>query len=162
MRSSIAADGFPGSSSSTTAQVHLAVAALAQRRPPDPGDQSTGSQAANLDRHALHLPHPGGRDRARLGTDGDPSEVLRMTSSAFSAIWLPAAITRAAVVTAPPAQRVPTAGRHSTPEVGSVKDSIATETGPPGRHAEPEWSREVFDSLRDEDPLDWLGFSYVD
>jgi hypothetical protein len=39
---------------------------------------------------------------------------------------------------------------------------MATEIGRPGRHAEPEWSREVFDSLRDEDPLDWLGFSYVD
>ena len=85
-----------------------------------------------------------------------------MTSSAFSATWLPAAITRAAVVTAPPAQRVPTAGRHHAPELGSVMDPMATETGRPGRHAEPEWSREVFDSLRDEDPLDWLGFSYVD
>ena len=94
--------------------------------------------------------------------DGDPSDVLRMTSSAFSATWLPAAITRAAVVTAPPAQRVPTAGRHSAPELGSVVESVATETDHPGRHAEPEWSREVFDSLRDEDPLDWLGFSYAD
>jgi hypothetical protein len=28
-----------------------------------------------------------------------------------------------------------------------------------GRHAEPEWSREMFDSLRDEDPFDWLGFA---
>jgi hypothetical protein len=29
----------------------------------------------------------------------------------------------------------------------------------PGRHAEPEWSREMFDSQRDEDPFDWLGFA---
>jgi hypothetical protein len=28
-----------------------------------------------------------------------------------------------------------------------------------GLHAEPEWSREMFDSLRDEDPFDWLGFA---
>jgi hypothetical protein len=96
---------------------------------------------------------------AQLGTGHAASEHPRMTSSAS---WLPAAAVRAAVVTSPPAQRVPTAGRHSAPELGSVSDSMATEIGRPGRHAEPEWSREVFDSLRDEDPLDWLGFSYVD
>jgi hypothetical protein len=30
-----------------------------------------------------------------------------------------------------------------------------------GRHAEPEWSRQLFDSLRDEDPFDWLGFGHA-
>jgi hypothetical protein len=28
-----------------------------------------------------------------------------------------------------------------------------------GRHAEPEWSRPLFDPLRDEDLFDWLGFT---
>ena len=31
-----------------------------------------------------------------------------------------------------------------------------------GRHAEPEWSRQMFDSLRDDDPFDWLGFADAD
>jgi hypothetical protein len=83
-----------------------------------------------------------------------------MTSSASSATWLPAAITRAAVVTVPPAQWVPTGGRHSAPEFAGAAASIAHTDGvQPGRHAEPEWSREWFDALRDEDPLDWLGFA---
>jgi hypothetical protein len=34
------------------------------------------------------------------------------------------------------------------------------EVGRSGRHAEPEWSRELFDPERDEiDPLTWLGFA---
>ena len=28
----------------------------------------------------------------------------------------------------------------------------------PGRHAEPVWSRELFDPARDVDPFEWLGF----
>jgi hypothetical protein len=86
-----------------------------------------------------------------------------MTSSASSASWLPAAIVRAAVVTAPPAQRVPARGQHSAAEFESMAAVAgAVDTDRRGRHAEPEWGREVFDSLRDEDPLDWLGFAYAD
>jgi hypothetical protein len=36
---------------------------------------------------------------------------------------------------------------------------VAAEQAGPGRHAEPEWSREMFDATRDEDPFQWLGFS---
>ena len=81
-----------------------------------------------------------------------------MTSSTA---WLPAAIVRAAVVPPAPAQRVPTGGRHSAPEVGAIVEAAAGDLEPAGRgrHAEPEWSRQMFDSLRDEDPLDWLGFA---
>jgi hypothetical protein len=40
-------------------------------------------------------------------------------------------------------------------------DTVASEfdLGSRGRHAEPEWSRELYDPHRDEDPLDWLGFT---
>ncbi|MFD2093629.1 hypothetical protein [Blastococcus deserti] len=86
-----------------------------------------------------------------------------MTSSASSATWLPTAIVRAAVVTPPPARWVPT-GRHRAPDSVSVMDAVATDLdlGRRGRHAEPEWGREMFDALRDEDPLDWLGFADPD
>jgi len=84
-----------------------------------------------------------------------------MTSSATSATRLPAAIARAAVVTRPPAQRVPTQGRHSAPETVEPP-APDVDLGRRGRHAEPEWAREWFDALRDEDPLDWLGFAAVD
>ena len=82
-----------------------------------------------------------------------------MTSS--SATWLPAAIVRAAVVTPPPAQRVPAVGRHTAPErPGTVPVAAQDELARTGRHAEPEWSRELFDPSRDEiDPLTWLGFA---
>jgi hypothetical protein len=81
-----------------------------------------------------------------------------MTSSASPAGWLPAALVRipAARRPAPP---VRTHGRHSAPE--SPVQAIATELDlvRPGRHAEPAWTRELFDPARDEvDPLDWLGF----
>jgi hypothetical protein len=83
-----------------------------------------------------------------------------MTSSASSASWLPAAIARAAVVTHAPAQRVPT-GRHLAPEIpGMVRIAAPEDLSRTGRHAEPEWSREVFDPERDEvDAFDWLGFT---
>jgi hypothetical protein len=83
-----------------------------------------------------------------------------MSSSASSATWLPTAIIRASVVTAPPAQWIPT-GRHSAAHSGPVVEATATERGldRPGRHAEPEWGRELFDAQRDEDPFDWLGFA---
>jgi len=84
-----------------------------------------------------------------------------MTSSASSATWLPAAITRAAVVTPPAAQWVPTQGRHSAPEAGTSM-AMTDDLDRRGRHAEPEWSRQMFDSLRDDDPFDWLGFADAD
>jgi hypothetical protein len=55
----------------------------------------------------------------------------------------------------------PATGRHRAPEIpGAVElltsEQIATRAG---RHAEPEWNREVFDPARDEaDIFDWLGF----
>jgi hypothetical protein len=83
-----------------------------------------------------------------------------MTSSASSATWLPAAIAGAAVLT-PPAQAVPVEGGHSTPGFVEVMEAVAAELdlGSRGRHAEPEWSRELYDPRRDDDPLDWLGFA---
>jgi hypothetical protein len=83
-----------------------------------------------------------------------------MTSSASSAGWLPVAIARAAVVppAAPAAPAVHAGGRHSAPETsGAVEIVAAGQTGP-GRHAEPEWSRDMYDAARDEDPFEWLGF----
>ncbi len=101
-----------------------------------------------------------GSARPVLGTGGGRSELPGMTSFASSATWLPTAIVRAAVIKSPPAQWVPT-GRHSAPDAGAVMDDVATdcERDRRGRHAEPEWSREMFDALRDEDPFDWLGFT---
>ncbi len=81
-----------------------------------------------------------------------------MTSAASSAAWLPAAIARAAVLT-PSAPSAPAGGRHSAPEVPGIVEIVAAEQVGPGRHAEPEWSREQFDATRDEDPFEWLGFS---
>jgi hypothetical protein len=82
-----------------------------------------------------------------------------MTSSASSAAWLPAAIARAVVAPTPPARPVPTDGRHAAPEVPGRFEIAVAEELRPGRHAEPEWSREVFDPERDGDPFEWLGFS---
>ncbi len=81
-----------------------------------------------------------------------------MTSSAT---WLPAAIARAAVVHAPPAQKVPSTGRHLAPEVpGTVRIATPEDLLRTGRHAEPEWSRDLHDPERDEDDsLSWLGFT---
>jgi hypothetical protein len=85
-----------------------------------------------------------------------------MTSSASSASWLPAAIVRAAVVRPPASQWIPTSGRHSAPEAESTAAvALAVGTDVRGRHAEPEWGRQMFDALRDEDPLDWLGFAEI-
>lgn len=81
-----------------------------------------------------------------------------MTSAASSAAWLPVAIARAAVIT-PPAPTVPSGGRHSAHEATGRLEIVAVEHVRPGRHAEPEWSREMFDAARDEDPFEWLGFS---
>ncbi len=85
-----------------------------------------------------------------------------MSSSASSATWLPAAIARAAVVFPAP----PAAGpRHLAPDTDdAVMHTVVAETqeAPPGRHAEPPWSRELFDPSRDEDPFVWLGFGADD
>jgi hypothetical protein len=81
-----------------------------------------------------------------------------MTSAASSTSWLPVATARAAVLT-PSAPAVPSGGRHSTPEAVSRFEIVAVEHVRPGRHAEAEWSREMFDAARDEDPFEWLGFS---
>ncbi len=85
-----------------------------------------------------------------------------MTSSASSAAWLPAAIASAAVMTTAPAHWVPTGGRHSAPDSGDVVEFATAEpdAGRPGRHAEPEWARPMFDPERDEiDAFAWLGFA---
>jgi hypothetical protein len=84
-----------------------------------------------------------------------------MTTRASSATWLPAAIARAAVVTAPPAQDVPRPGRHSAPEVrGTIRIATPEDLARTGRHAESEWSRDLHDPRRDEvDSLSWLGFT---
>jgi hypothetical protein len=82
-----------------------------------------------------------------------------MSSPASSATWLPLAVARAAIVDAPPAQRVPAVGRHAAPEVPGLVEIVAAERLRPGRHAEGEWSREVFDPQRDDDALEWLGFT---
>ena len=81
-----------------------------------------------------------------------------MTSSAS---WLPAAITRAAIVSTRPAQNVPSTGRHAAPEVpGTVRIATPEDLMRTGRHAETEWSRRLHDPKRDEaDPMSWLGFT---
>jgi hypothetical protein len=96
----------------------------------------------------------------RLVRGGRSPEISGMTSSASPAGWLPAALVRI------PAARRPalpgrTHGRHAAPESPTAAVSIATQFDlvRPGRHAEPAWTRELFDPARDEmDPLDWLGF----
>lgn len=84
-----------------------------------------------------------------------------MTSSATAADWLPAAIARAAVVS--PSLTGP---RHLAPDAGDdelLLTALAeTDVPPYGRHAEPEWSRDLFDPRRDGDPFAWLGFADED
>jgi hypothetical protein len=55
----------------------------------------------------------------------------------------------------------PATGRHRAPDVPGTVDLLTSEqiATRVGRHAEPEWSREVFDPARDDvDAFDWLGF----
>jgi hypothetical protein len=79
-----------------------------------------------------------------------------MTSSAFPAFRLPAALSRAS------GTQSAEAPRHLAPQAEDAMLRVV-EAGPElaraGRHAEPEWSRLAFDPTRDEDPFDWLGFS---
>jgi hypothetical protein len=93
----------------------------------------------------------------RLALTGHPTDIPDMTSSASAASWLPAAIARAAVLT-PPAPAVPAGGRHFAPAAPARVEIVTADQAGPGRHAEPEWSRELFDAARDEDPFEWLGF----
>ena len=80
-----------------------------------------------------------------------------MTSFASPASWLPSALARAPVV--PPAATAPDPARHAAPEGPGPVEIVAGQKTGPGRHAEPAWSRELFDARRDEDPFEWLGFS---
>jgi hypothetical protein len=82
-----------------------------------------------------------------------------MSSSASSAAWLPVALARA---TAGPA--APSAPRHLAPGTEAEHEAVFAalaehDDTPRGRHAEPAWSRELFDPRRDGDALAWLGFS---
>lgn len=81
-----------------------------------------------------------------------------MTSSASTAAWLPAALARTAVSTPSAPAAVRAGGRHAAPEKTGLLEIVAAERAHPGRHAEPEWSRGMFDGARDEDPFEWLGF----
>ena len=80
--------------------------------------------------------------------------------SSATATWLPAAIARAAVVSP-----TSTGPRHLAP--GAQDDLVHAafrefDEVSTGRHAEPEWSRELFDPRRDGDPFAWLGFGDED
>jgi hypothetical protein len=81
-----------------------------------------------------------------------------MSSTASTVRWLPAAIARAAVVHPVPSDSGP---RHLAPDADDSLLRLVTADAvtSSGRHAEPEWSRELFDPRRDEDPFDWLGFT---
>ena len=92
-----------------------------------------------------------------LGLRGRPSDIHGMTSSPSTIAWLPAAIARAAVLP-PSTPTVRARGRHAAPEAPGLFEIVAAEQVRPGRHAEPEWSRDMFDAGRDEDPFEWLGF----
>ena len=49
--------------------------------------------------------------------------------------------------------------RHRAPESDAeIRIAAPGDLSRPGRHAEPEWVRELFDPRVDGDPLDWLGF----
>jgi hypothetical protein len=84
-----------------------------------------------------------------------------MSSTTSRATWLTAAIARAAVVNTPNVRTSPAGPRHlavESPEamrIATPEDFTRT-----GRHAEPEWSRELHDPTRDEvDSFAWLGFA---
>jgi hypothetical protein len=92
-----------------------------------------GSGSAGFPGNPSPRPPPEGWISASaVGAGATPAEDQRMTSSASSATWLPVAIARA--------------------------ENVAAERTGPGRHAEPEWSRDMYDATRDEDPFEWLGF----
>jgi hypothetical protein len=81
-----------------------------------------------------------------------------MSSTVSPAAWLQAALASPVHAAAAPAPR---SGRHRAPEEPAAVELLTSEqiAAGPGRHAETEWSREVFDPARDESgALDWLGF----
>lgn len=80
-----------------------------------------------------------------------------MSSTVSPAAWLQAAIARSVHATASPGA----SGRHRAPELPDAVEYLTSAqiAAGPGRHAETEWTREVFDPVRDEvDAFDWLGF----
>ena len=81
-----------------------------------------------------------------------------MTSSTS---WLPAPITRAAVVSPRPARNTPSTGRHAAPQVpGAIRIATPEDLMRTGRHAETERSRRLHVPARDEaDPLSRLGLT---
>jgi hypothetical protein len=84
-----------------------------------------------------------------------------MSSTLPPAAWLQAALARPVHTTAAP---VAGGGRHRAPEVPGTVQLLTSEqiAARPGRHAETEWTREVFDPARDEiDAFEWLGFEPV-
>ena len=80
-----------------------------------------------------------------------------MSSSASPAAWLPVAFARTTVA-------APASPRHLAPGTEAEHEAVFAalaehDDTPRGRHAEPAWSRELFDPRRDGDALAWLGFS---
>jgi len=80
-----------------------------------------------------------------------------MSSSASPVAWLPVALTRASAA-------APASPRHLAPGTEAEHEAVFAalaeyDDTPRGRHAEPAWSRELFDPRRDGDALAWLGFS---
>lgn len=98
-----------------------------------------------------------GSRHVALGRTGYASDIHGMTSSASTAVWLPAALAAVYTPSAPAPAAVRAGGRHAAPETPGVLEIVAAQARP-GRHLEPEWSREIFDGNRDEDPFEWLGF----
>jgi hypothetical protein len=83
-----------------------------------------------------------------------------MSSSTSPATWLPVAFPRAT----PISPAAPSGPRHLAPGTEAEHEAVFAawaehDDTPRGRHAEPAWSRELFDPRRDGDPLAWLGFS---
>ncbi|UOY03524.1 hypothetical protein [Blastococcus sp. PRF04-17] len=60
----------------------------------------------------------------------------------------------------PSADVRPAGPRHLAADDGSVSIATPEDLARTGRHAEPEWTRELHDPRRDEvDPFAWLGFT---
>lgn len=80
-----------------------------------------------------------------------------MSSTVSPGAWLQATLVRPVHAAAAPVAR---GGRHRAPEEpGAVEMLTSEQIVARGRHAEPEWTREVHDPARDEiDALEWLGF----
>jgi hypothetical protein len=80
-----------------------------------------------------------------------------MSSTVPPAAWLQTVLAHPLHAAAAPT----TGGRHRAPEVSGEVEYLTSEqiAAGPGRHAEPDWTREAFDPVRDEvDAFDWLGF----